>query len=387
MQIDQIQLGDLTPEQFLRDYWQKRPLLIRQAIPDFESPITPDELAGLACEEGVESRLILERDGKTPWEVRHGPFSETTFADLPETHWTLLVQEVNRHVPEIADLMDRFNFVPAWRVDDLMISYAAPEGSVGAHLDSYDVFLLQAYGQRRWQISHDCGEFIPDLALRILQQFSPEQEWVLEAGDMLYLPPNIAHHGVAVGECMTFSIGFLAPSHREMVADYVQMMTDQQYDEQARYADPDLTLPEQVGEIAPDALAKIREVIRQLPLTDAAIDQWFGRFITESRAGNSYELPEEAYDLDTWWQDFADYGFLRRAARTAFITQAQGALLFIEGQLFELSAELAFAAPLLSGQRDFSYEEFGKQIPPALAELLCDWCNRGWFYFYDEEEE
>lgn len=384
MHIDQIRLGDLTPEQFLRDYWQKRPLLIRQAIPDFESPITPDELAGLACETGVESRLILERDGKTPWEVRHGPFPERVFAELPETHWTLLVQEVNRHVPEIADLMDRFNFVPAWRVDDLMISYAAPEGSVGPHLDSYDVFLLQAYGQRRWQISNDCGDFVPDLALRILQQFTPEQTWVLAAGDMLYLPPNIAHHGVAVDECMTFSIGFLAPSHRELVGDYVQLVTDQQFDEQARYADPDLTLPEQVGEITPDALAKIREVIRQLPLTDTAIDQWFGRFITESRAGNSYERPEVPYTLETWWQDFADYGFLRRAARAAYITQAQGALLFIEGQLFELTADLAFAAPLLTGQRDFSHEAYGDQFPPALAELLCDWCNRGWFYFYDE---
>ncbi|OUD14639.1 hypothetical protein TPSD3_06645 [Thioflexithrix psekupsensis] len=381
--MKQISLGDLTAEQFLQEYWQKKPLLIRQAIPHFKPPITPDELAGLACEEGVESRLILEKHGKRPWEVRHGPFPESVFAKLPKTHWTLLVQEVNRHVPEIADLMDQFNFVPSWRLDDVMISYAVPQGSVGAHTDSYDVFLLQAYGQRRWHISHDAGEFQPDLELKILQRFQAEQTWDLDPGDMLYLPPHIAHHGVALNECMTISIGFLAPSYRDLLQDYAQFIADELFTDEQRYSDPDLTLPAHSGELNAQSLAKICQIIRQMPMEEDAIQHWFGCFISESRAGTEYETPDMPYNVKTWWKSFAESGYLRRQARAFFARDAEGYTLFIEGCAFSLEEAEYFAAPLLTGQRDFVYQEVVEVWPESLVKLLCDWTNRGWFYFYE----
>jgi 50S ribosomal protein L16 3-hydroxylase len=207
------QLGDMPIETFLRDYWQKKPLLIRQAYPGFELPIDGDELAGLALEEEVESRIVLEH-GKTPWELRHGPFDEQTFSQLPESHWTLLVQAVDQWVPEIHELLQDFQFIPGWRLDDIMISYASDKGSVGPHFDYYDVFLLQGMGKRRWRIGQHCdsgSELVEGTPLKLLRNFETTDEWVLEPGDMLYIPPGIAHWGIAEGECITCSIGFRAP--------------------------------------------------------------------------------------------------------------------------------------------------------------------------------
>jgi len=379
-----ISLG-IPVEEFLRDYWQKRPLLIRQAIPNFESPISPDELAGLACEEHVESRIIMEKGGKTPWQLRNGAFTEKDFSRLPQTHWTLLVQEVNRHVPEIADILDLFNFVPSWRVDDLMISYAPQHGSVGPHIDSYDVFLLQAKGLRRWQISREVGEFLPDLDLKILKKFQAEETWILAPGDMLYLPPNVAHHGVALEECMTFSIGFLAPTHTEMLNDYVQNVTAQM-DKDLRYTDPELTLPKDNGEITPQALEKIQQIIRGLSLDNHSINQWFGQFISQSRGGSDYECPEPEFDSVEWLEEYQGAGFMRRAARMMFIRDGENVTLFAEGQAIPLSPSLAFAAPLLSQQRDFPFEELKKPLSEnaEFVALLTDLTNQGFFYFYDE---
>src|SRR5690606_35155678 len=174
--------GGMSAEEFLRDYWQKKPLLIRQAFPDFESPLSADELAGLSLEEEVESRIVLEL-GATPWELRHGPFTEDDYRTLPERDWTLLVQAVDQFVPEVAELLQAFRFLPSWRLDDVMISYAAPGGSVGPHFDSYDVFLLQTQGHRRWKIGQMCEADSPLLEhpdLRILSEFEQQQEWVLE---------------------------------------------------------------------------------------------------------------------------------------------------------------------------------------------------------------
>lgn len=379
-----ISLG-MSVEEFLRDYWQKRPLLIRQAIPNFESPISPDELAGLACEDHVESRIIMEKGGKTPWQLRNGAFTEKDFSRLPQTHWTLLVQEMNRHVPEIADILDLFNFVPSWRVDDLMVSYAPQHGSVGPHIDSYDVFLLQAKGLRRWQISREVGEFLPDLDLRILKKFQAEETWILAPGDMLYLPPNVAHHGVALEDCMTFSIGFLAPTHTEMLNDYVQHVTTQM-DKDLRYTDPELTLPKDNGEITSQALEKIQQIIRGLSLDNHSINQWFGQFISQSRGGNDYECPDPEFDSIEWLEEYKGAGFMRRAARMMFMRDGENVTLFAEGQAIPLSPSLAFAAPLLSQQRDFPFADLEKPLSEnaEFVALLTDLTNQGFFYFYDE---
>jgi 50S ribosomal protein L16 3-hydroxylase len=218
-----MNLANLTPQQFLDEHWQKKPLPIRQAFENFTPPLDPDELAGLACEDDVESRLVIQTPGATPeWHVRQGPFTAEDFAALPPTHWTLLVQDVDKHVPECAELLDHFRFLPDWRIDDIMVSFAAPQGSVGPHIDAYDVFLLQGLGERRWLLdpSPETTSIIPDIELKLLNNFTPNQDHTLSSGDMLYLPPGVAHHGVAQNDCMTLSIGFRAPSHAEMLADF-----------------------------------------------------------------------------------------------------------------------------------------------------------------------
>ena len=212
-------LGNMSAKRFLRDYWQKRPLLIRRAWKDFKSPIDGDDLAGLSLENEVESRLVIGPNHV----VEYGPFLANRFNHLPNNRWTLLVQAVNLWVPEVHAMLDEFHFLPRWRIDDVMVSYACKGGGVGPHFDDYDVFLLQGKGRRHWQIG--AGECEPNVALRghsdlkILADFRPEQEWILDEGDMLYLPPRWAHNGVALDHCITFSVGYRAPSLGEMLDD------------------------------------------------------------------------------------------------------------------------------------------------------------------------
>ncbi|MDZ4701735.1 MAG: cupin domain-containing protein, partial [Rhodothermales bacterium] len=289
-------LGGLSLEAFLEIYWQKKPLLIRGAFPGMVTPVSPEELMDIACEDDADARLVLERGGDYPWQLLHGPFEEN-FYDLPETHWTLLVQEVNRYVPAVATLLDSFRFVPNWRVDDVMVSYAPPQGGVGAHIDNYDVFLLQGHGHRRWEITRepvDDDAILPDMDVSVLAHFEPDEDWVLGPGDMLYLPPRVAHRGTAIGNCMTFSIGFRAPSFADVVTGYIDHVADR-FTPLDRYADPDLTLPTHPGEITPMVFAKMRAVVFDALGDSAAFDTWFGRFITEPRRGNYPPPPEEVY--------------------------------------------------------------------------------------------
>lgn len=288
-------LGNISAEEFLRDYWQKKPLLIRQAIPGFVSPIEGDELAGLSLESEVESRIILEH-GDKPWELQHGPFSEQTYAGLPESNWTLLVQAVDQFVPEVADYLKEFEFLPRWRIDDLMISYATPGGGVGPHFDNYDVFLLQAEGRREWKIGQMCDSCSPLLEhpdLRILDQFDTSETWVLEPGDMLYLPPRLAHWGTALDNCMTWSIGFRAPSSAEIVTHYTDFVARFLSDED-RYSDPDLSPVKDSNEIRPEDIQRLRQLVNEHLNDDNMLLSWFGQHMTEPR------YPEflQGYELD-----------------------------------------------------------------------------------------
>lgn len=269
------QLGELSTEEFLRDYWQQKPLLIRQAFPNFQAPLSADELAGLACDTDT-ARLVLEKGGKTPWEMQHGPLRKKDFAKLPATHWTLLINDIEKLLPEFTEIIEPFRFIPDWRIDDLMISYAVDGGSVGPHVDAYDVFLLQAQGQRRWQISSQtCVEdnFIPDIDLRIMQSFTAEEEWVLEPGDMLYLPPDVPHYGVAVGECMTYSIGFRAPSRADLLEDLLGHILEQPA-MQERFRDPKRSLQADPSTLAEADLERLTEFVLAALPDRAAIRAW-----------------------------------------------------------------------------------------------------------------
>lgn len=223
-------LGDLPVEQFLRNFWQKKPVVIRGAFPDFRDPLPADDLAGLACESGVDSRLVMERGGTHAWQVTRGPFTPGTLRKLPRSHWTLLVESVDRHSDEIGLLASAFSFLPKWRIDDVMVSLAPIGGTVGAHVDSYDVFLIQGAGRRRWQVDGRAQpEYCPGLDLRILKKFRVEDEWILDPGDMLYVPPGVGHRGVTVPGnapiAITYSVGFRAPSAADLVAAIGARMT------------------------------------------------------------------------------------------------------------------------------------------------------------------
>ncbi len=380
-------LGNRCPETFLAEYWQKYPLLIRGALPGFTSPVSPEELAGLCCEPEVESRLVLEQAGSAPWTVEYGPVAENRFAQLPDTHWTLLVQECNRYIPELAELRDRFSFIPHWRIDDIMASYAPAQGSVGPHTDQYDVFLIQAHGTRRWQISTDPvsdDNFLPDIDLCIMREFTATEEWVLHPGDMLYLPPGVAHHGVALEDCITLSVGFRAPGYAELLSHFAEHVASR-FDATQRYADPTLQRQQHPGEISHDALAQVRGILQKILSDDASIDQWFGEFITEAK--NEHAAEEiETLDEQRFLQTFAEKSRLYRNEQTRFAfianNNTNNNALFIDGQHYPLPAELAFAAPLLCDQHQWSYAQLQKALAqPDFAKLLTTLYNQAYVYF------
>lgn len=255
----------LDEASFLQQYWQTRPLLIRQAFPELAesgNPISRDELGGLATEQDVSSRIIL-RESDTQWHCRYGPFEQQELEALPTSDWTLLVSDIEKHLPELRNWLKPFHFIPQWRIDDLMISYAPLGASVGAHTDNYDVFLLQVEGTREWSITENPEadrSLLPDLDIGILANFEAEETYVLEPGDMLYLPPGVPHHGISKdNDCMTWSIGFRAPSHREIVTEIAERLA-QEVPEEAFYSDPAILLHEHSGQISPNVVTRIREI-------------------------------------------------------------------------------------------------------------------------------
>ncbi|SDS27348.1 50S ribosomal protein L16 3-hydroxylase [Halopseudomonas xinjiangensis] len=345
-------LGGLSADQFLREYWQKKPLLIRQAFPEFENPLSPDELAGLSLEDEVESRIVLEH-GQQPWELRRGPFSEDDFKTLPERDWTLLVQAVDQFVPEVGELLKAFGFLPRWRLDDVMISYASPGGSVGPHYDNYDVFLLQGHGRRRWKVGQYCSAdtaMLDHPDLRILANFDQRDEWVLEPGDMLYLPPGLAHYGVAEDECMTYSIGFRAPSHQDILAHFTDFL-GQYMSDQERYSDAGMDAPTDAAAIDDATVDRLRDTVLELVDDRAALAVWFGRFMTEPKYPEMVQAqPVESDELLEAVQD--GHALVRNpSARLAYRLEAgDDLILFASGEHCLLSASLLPLAQLICNE-------------------------------------
>lgn len=283
-------LGGISPKHFLAEYWQKKPLLVRGAVPGFEGAISPTDLFALARNPDVESRLV--RYAKTGWAVRHGP---QRAADLRRKNapWTVLVQGVNTWDDAADALMRRFDFIPQSRLDDLMVSYAVDGGGVGPHFDDYDVFLLQGRGQRRWQIGRQSDRRLVDGApLKILSNFEPTHDWVLDPGDMLYLPPEWAHNGTAIGECMTYSIGFRSPSAQELGTEFLTYLQEHlQLD--GRYADPDLKVQKNSARICDAMVDRVGEMVERLRWNRASVADFLGRYLTEPKADVFFDPPAE----------------------------------------------------------------------------------------------
>ncbi len=371
---------DFDADVFLRDYWQKKPLLIRNPWAAWSNPMTPDELAGLACESDVESRLI--RQARAQWKVEHGPVPETRFTKLGKAPWTLLVQAVDHHVPEVAALIAPFRFIPNWRIDDVMVSYASDGGGVGPHFDQYDVFLIQGLGQRRWQIGGLCDADTPLLPhddLRLLADFRPTDEWVLGPGDMLYVPPGFAHNGVAVGDdCMTYSVGFRAPSRSELIAHFCDHLLAELADDD-RFADPGLVSQTNPGEISAAALTRLQAMVTETLADKQAFARWFGSYTSTPKYPEFDWAPDnELSDAELRGLIGAGRSVRRNAAsRFAFVRQGEGAvLLFVDGQSFDCAGAAADLAAHLSAQEVTVLDPALAQSAEAVA-LIANLYNQG----------
>lgn len=329
------QLQNFDSDTFISEYWQKKPCVIRQAFADLQSPISPEELAGLACEEDVHSRLVMEKGGESPWQLRYGPFKESDFLSLPESHYSLLVSECEKWLPEFAELLESFRFLPQWRIDDVMISYAPAGGSVGPHIDEYDVFLLQIEGLRDWQfdnqrMSHPA--LIPDLDLAILESFTSDQQATLAPGDMLYLPPGVAHHGVAVDACLTCSIGFRAPTATEVLESFA-LEIDKLGLGMQRYRDPDLETSRNANEITATEIGNFRQMVEQL--LDQPENIWvesIGKLLSDTVISEAAESAEIA----SFDQLYADDWMINPDSKILYHQDDANIRFFCNGQVTEL---------------------------------------------------
>ncbi|RZL68438.1 MAG: cupin domain-containing protein [Variovorax sp.] len=366
-------LGGLSAAQFMRRHWQKKPLVVRQAITGFRPPVDRDALFALAGQEDVESRLI--RRDKSGWKLRHGPFARRALPARNQPGWTLLVQGVDSHHDSAHALMRSFRFLPDARLDDLMISYASDTGGVGAHFDSYDVFLLQASGQRRWSIGRQRDLSLqPDVPLKILAHFEPEMSVVLDAGDMLYLPPRYAHDGVAVGpDCMTYSIGLRSPAAMGLGADLLARIAEAEADDledapagaAVHYRDPT-----QPAVDTPAAMPAALQAFARKAVADAlrhtdVVDRALGESMTEPKANVWFEGGEMPEPLQSVSLD----------RRTRMLYDERH--VFINGESFRAAGRDATLMRRLADQRALGARDLARASDDAIA-LLGDWCEAGW---------
>lgn len=365
---------------FLRDTWQRRPQLIRRAWTNWRNPLDPDELAGLAGEAEVESRLVV--GGAGDWALEHGPFAAARFGQLGDQPWTLLVQAVDHHVPDVAALIAPFRFLPNWRIDDVMVSYASAGGGVGPHFDQYDVFLVQGQGKRKWRIGGRCDERSPLLShddLRLLAGFEAEQEWVLEPGDVLYLPPGVAHDGIAVGnDCMTYSVGFRAPSRGELIGLWADAVLAG-LDEDDRYADPELRAQDNPGEISAEALAKLQDLIAEKLLDQKGFARWFGGYVSTPKYPEIDWSPDQTVTVPALKAALAAGAVLERnpASRFAYIDGESGAVsMFVDGECHDCSGLAATFAKLVCAADQVVLDSTLVGDAPVLR-LISQLCNRG----------
>lgn len=365
-------LGGLAPKTFMQRHWQKKPLVIRQAIPGFVPPLDRSDLLDLAAQEEVQSRLVVQASegGKQPWRFKHGPFGRKALPPFKQPGWTLLVQGVDLLDERVHALMNQFRFVPDARLDDVMVSYATDGGGVGPHFDSYDVFLLQAHGQRRWRIGKQKDLSLqPGMPLKILANFEPEMEFVLNPGDMLYLPPRYAHDGIAEGECMTYSIGFRAPSRSELAGELLQRLAEDAGDAvgEGLYADPKQAAVAQAGQIPNTLVAFARKALEDALRDPLALQRVLGEYLTEPKGHVLFDA-EATGEVDAGL-------VLDRRTRMAYDAKH----VFINGESFLASGRDAQLMRLLADERVLGATSVKRLSAPA-RELVQDWLEAGWIH-------
>lgn len=365
-------LGGLTPAQFMKRHWQKKPLLVRGALPGFAPLLSRAELFALAGQDEVESRFVARSGGK--WQFRRGPFARRALSPLGRPGWTLLVQGVDLHHQAAHELLSQFRFVPQARLDDLMISYAADGGGVGPHFDSYDVFLLQAQGRRRWRIGRqDDLRLLPDVPLKILANFEPEAEYVLEPGDLLYLPPRYAHDGIAQGECQTYSIGFRSPAGAELARDLLQRLSEDAAEAAGErvYRDPSQAATAAPGAIPEPLQAFARAALAAALKAPGAVERALGEALSEPKATVWFEGAAPA-DLDSGV-------VLDRRTRMMY----DRSHVFINGESHRASGRDAALMRALADGRRLLPTQVARASAAARA-LLAAWQEAGWLQPLEE---
>ena len=363
-------LGNITPAQFLREYWHKKPLLIRQAIPGFQPLLSIGELAALAKQNHIESRLITSVDGH--WDMQHGPLD--TLPPASQKQWTMLVQGANLYDKRADALLRQFRFIPDARLDDLMISYATDGGGVGPHFDSYDVFLLQASGRRRWKIGAQTDlSLVEGMPLKILQNFTPQEEYLLEPGDMLYLPPHYAHDGVAEGECMTYSIGFRAPAFQELGEAFLQFMADS-IDLPGRYADPELEPAKHPAEIPRHMLAAIAEELNKVRFTEEDVTIFLGEHMSEPKHNVFFTGPAKPLTMGRFVETVSKRGVVL-SLKTLMLYR--GKHVFINGESFAVGRADKLLLDALANERALA-GAVAAGASDDVMEALYTWYQDGW---------
>lgn len=363
-------LAGLSRAQFLRRHWQKKPLLARNALRAHAAAVTRNQLFELAGRAGVESRIVTSERGR--WQVRHGPFARSEIRRLPRSGWTLLVHGVDLELPAAARLLREFAFLPYARLDDVMVSYAAPGGGVGPHFDSYDVFLVQGSGERRWRVSRQQDlDVVADAPLRILRRFSPEREWTVGPGDVLYLPPRCAHEGVALSECITYSIGFRAPDAQELGRRFLDFLQDGLALE-GRYADPGLTPTRNPGRIPAALLDWSARTLARLRWSQRDLAQFVGLALTEPKSTVVFERPAPRLTPAAFVREIE-----RRGVELALSTRMlyRGRDIFINGERFRAGAAAAHTLAKLADARELAPR---LHFDAAASELLYEWYLAGY---------
>ena len=376
----QLLLGSLTPANFLKEYWQKKPLIIRQGFKNFQDFLTAEELAGLAMEDEVESRIIYKKNGK--WEADFGPFE--SYDQHGKSDWSLVIQALNHWVPDVSDLIKVFDFIPRWRFDDVMTSFATPGGSVGPHIDTYDTFICQGSGQRHWRVG-DRGnhkQFAAHPALRHTEAFDPIIDEILEAGDILYIPPGYPHEGISLDNSMSFSVGYRSDSARDMHTALADFLIEKDTGRQ-QISDPDRPICKKSGIIDAQDFARIKSQLLEL-LDDQLISQFTGSYLTQSKC--ELDLPEEQQDYDG--NDFLDFIEQQPLLRLGglrclyFEHSYQQGIIYINGEEIILPKSFAAVIPLLCNEPILNYKNLGPWLNnQQFIDQITIWLQKGYWYF------
>ncbi|MDO6446898.1 cupin domain-containing protein [Colwellia sp. 1_MG-2023] len=380
--MESIQWGDLTPETFLKEYWQKKPLLIKQAMPNFQGTIEADELAGLAMEQEIESRIIAQNPDNT-WHVEHGPFDD--FAKFGENNWTLLVQAVNNWSRDTDQLISLFTFIPRWRIDDVMVSFSTPNGGVGAHLDQYDVFILQGEGKRRWQVGapdSTLETLIPHPDLKQVSEFTPMIDEITEPGDLLYIPPNHPHNGVSIENSVNYSIGFQAPSNQDLWSAFADKLIDETLGEQ-RFSDADRDVTDSPYQLKAKDMNQIKSFMLSQLSDEPLFSQFISQYLTQSHHTLELLIPMEAFTTEQVMGFLEDdeIQFAPVSGIKALVCSTPTSSLVINGDSFELSDETSELGVYLAGSQAMTTKK-AKSFTSCLknVQLLTSVLNKGYWY-------